>query len=948
MIHAITAKDKRIASLFRVAAGLCMVGLAMASGVGAAALVAQNQDAPGGPIATLRLQTNLIQIPVLVLTRERVKLHSPVPAGRFAISLGGGPWVRPKYVRREGEDPVDLAIVIDPRAPQLNLLPKLSQSVAELASSSLSARDRVSIYVMGCSAMHAWEDLPADSGGLHSAVDDALRTWKDRAVEGGKSSCKPDTHLWDVLAYVTQEMSTKAGRRTILAITNGDDQKSRYTPDDLTALAQSRGVTLFALDPTPHLSGNLGLRSAGEGLLSSVSQLSGGMTLELEEQSLGRELKSFVQMLRDRYIVEFPRPVDAKPGRIDFAVKIAGSDFFIRAAGNGVPLPNPGEIGDGTISVAKVDDQSAVGVNPSQGLAAVSSEADHSVLAPQTVAPVVSEQPSATADTTPPPVTLRVLTKLTVEDVTVTDAKRIPVHGLMKPDFELKEDGKPQIIRNFEEYGVERSSTQPPPSLALNTYTNVLSTGPTTGAVNVLLLDGVTTGLTKALTISPEDFQYARQQSMKYLANLPAGTQVAILHLGSNLRVLQEPTSDKALLLGSMNAIVYKPAAGAYVTRSSPGAACIAANVQSEMIVDALNQIAAYLSGIKGRKNLIWFTPGIPWLTQYQDFSRISCLRDYTAQLHKTYGLLNAARVALYPIDPRGLFNDPSVSASALPQIVAGGSSPMPQIAAPSIQQIAAFGSGIQGEHNSLREMADATGGTPYFNRNDLQSAVGEAIATGSDYYSLSYVPPVSGYDGRFHAISVKVDRPNLLLQYRAGYTSLDPAKIPASSSAGASMTGESMPSTFRLAMGHGTVNSTQLLFNVRVTPSSVSGKIGDPVIGSLSPSLQGKHLVRYDFQYSLSGDQITLVDSSDGTSRGSVELVLSAYDSDGKLLNGLSQTVNFTVNPDDVARFLQRPFQVPIQFDLPPGNIFVRVGVRDVQSGRYGTLEIAENEAGK
>ena len=250
-------------------------------------------------------------------------------------------------------------------------------------------------------------------------------------------------------------------------------------------------------------------------------------------------------------------------------------------------------------------------------------------------------------------------------------------------------------------------------------------------------------------------------------------------------------------------------------------------------------------------------------------------------------------------------------------------------------RQVAAFGSGVQGEHNSLMEMAAATGGAPYFNRNDLQSAVGEAIATGSDYYSLSYVPPVSGYDGKFHTISVKVARPNLLLQYRTGYTSLDIARIPASSGTG----------TSQLTMGHGTVDSTQLLFNVRVTPSSVPVKPGDlAVIGSLSPSLKGKSLVRYDFQYTLSGDQITLVDSSDGTRKGSVEFVLSAYDSDGKLLNGLSQTASFTVSLHDVARFIQRPFQVPIQFDLPPGNIFIRVGVRDVPSERTGTLEIAED----
>ena len=36
-------------------------------------------------------------------------------------------------------------------------------------------------------------------------------------------------------------------------------------------------------------------------------------------------------------------------------------------------------------------------------------------------------------------------------------------------------------------------------------------------------------------------------------------------------------------------------------------------------------------------------------------FSRASCLRDYSPQLHNAYGLLRAARVAVYPINPKGV-----------------------------------------------------------------------------------------------------------------------------------------------------------------------------------------------------------------------------------------------------------------------------------------------------
>ncbi len=81
-------------------------------------------------------------------------------------------------------------------------------------------------------------------------------------------------------------------------------------------------------------------------------------------------------------------------------------------------------------------------------------------------------------------------------------------------------------------------------------------------------------------------------------------------------------------------------------------------------------------------------------------------------------------------------------------------------------------------DRESLQEFADVTGGKAFYNRNDLDAITGEAIASGSDYYSISYTPPVQGFDGKYHSIDVKVDQPGLTLQFRKGYTSLDLAKL--------------------------------------------------------------------------------------------------------------------------------------------------------------------------
>jgi hypothetical protein len=58
----------------------------------------------------------------------------------------------------------------------------------------------------------------------------------------------------------------------------------------------------------------------------------------------------------------------------------------------------------------------------------------------------------------------------------------------------------------------------------------------------------------------------------------------------------------------------------------------------------------------------------------------------------------------------------------------------------------------------SMQDIAGNTGGLAYYNRNDLDAAIGEAIDNGAHSYSLSYVPPSSNY-GKYHKIEIAVDR---------------------------------------------------------------------------------------------------------------------------------------------------------------------------------------------
>ena len=61
-------------------------------------------------------------------------------------------------------------------------------------------------------------------------------------------------------------------------------------------------------------------------------------------------LQRFVALVRERYIVEFPRPANATAGEgMAFEVRIAkGDDYFIRPAGVSVPIPDAAVLADPT------------------------------------------------------------------------------------------------------------------------------------------------------------------------------------------------------------------------------------------------------------------------------------------------------------------------------------------------------------------------------------------------------------------------------------------------------------------------------------------------------------------------------------------------------------------------------------------------------------------------
>jgi VWFA-related protein len=497
--------------------------------------------------------------------------------------------------------------------------------------------------------------------------------------------------------------------------------------------------------------------------------------------------------------------------------------------------------------------------------------------------------------------TLQVYSSLTVVDVTATDADGQPVYGLKQSDFTILEDGKPQPIRNFEEVGLR--PVMPPPDLPPNVYTNLQPPAPSS-AVNILLLDMANEApedstIPQQLSAATAMQKRVKQSAHDALDQMPMGTQVAVLSMTNNLRILQSFTSNRALLEAAIDATPYDLDGNGDVQ-------CTQSNNRNHMVLEALDQIAVSSAAIHGRKNLIWFTLGIASITDPNE--RPKCLPDYSLGLSHSYDQLTAAQVSVYPID-------------------AGGA----RILGP--------------EQLSMEAVAEATGGVAYTESNDMTTAVLKAIDNGANYYSIAYTPPTTKYNGSYHKIEVKVDRPGVHLVFRKGYYSDDLAKDKLPPGLTFSMTPPpAYAGNMKAPMSRGLATSQQILFDVGVEPSTLAPKPGDaPVLGTLAANLQGKRLARYAFSYAIPTQQLGFTNGPDNTHKGSLDFDIAVYDANDKLLTGLSQLVKTTLSDTTYQQQLasKEPIRYTQQIDLPPGQLFIRVGVLDHTSNKTGTLEL-------
>ena len=516
------------------------------------------------------------------------------------------------------------------------------------------------------------------------------------------------------------------------------------------------------------------------------------------------------------------------------------------------------------------------------------------------------EAPSASPQQRPatePPV-VRVTTRLVQANVIVLDKAGQPVTDLTKDDFLVQDQGKTQTISTFLVTTNNVTEENPTP-LPPNTFSNRLAQqGKVPASISVILLDALNTNF--------QQQTYAKEQVIRFLRQLRPQDRVALYMLGSRLAVLHDFTTDAAELVAALESYQGHPSsklAGSQhqnldpsvkrALRASQSEARLGFDLagpmealfepmqasyirkRAELTSAALWAVANRLSGFPGRKNLVWVSSAFP-------------VTQEIAQI------LSKAGVAVYPVDAAGLVvygserhEGPYIDEDSTPGVVGN------------------LGD-REGPAPAMETLAERTGGRAFYNSNDLQGAIRQAIDDSRLTYTIGFYPANTEWDGKFHKMKVEVRRPGVRIHTRLGYYAVDDTT---------ESEAERRAAELREA-DRAPLDATGIGFTVTADSSGPSG--GNSALLRINISRQDVWL-----------------DSKDGHWNGAIEILYAQHAADGRLVAAWKDKLSLALTPEIYKRAEQDGITLTKQLALKPGINELRIAVRDANSGAIGTVTI-------
>jgi VWFA-related protein len=518
----------------------------------------------------------------------------------------------------------------------------------------------------------------------------------------------------------------------------------------------------------------------------------------------------------------------------------------------------------------------------------------------------------ATQTANQPDYTIRTSTERVLVNVVVRDKHGNFVPGLSRSDFSVSEDGKSQAIASVD---VENTDAVVSPL----TLQGGLLRAPQVAAAGASKPEAAPS-LSSDLkdrrliilffdlsSMQPEEIDRASTAAMQYVEKQMAPADlVSVVSLANALRVDQDFTSDRDQLKKVLQAFGLGSGQGfeagsTGATEGTPdtGQAFTADDTEFNIFntdrrLQALRSLAEGLSRVEQKKSLLYFSSGM-------DRTGI----ENQSELRSAINAAVRANLSIYTVDIRGL-----------QAMTPGGDAQQA-----SLRGVAPYsGKSTLNQYDSnfatqetLVTLAGDTGGHAFLDSNDFQPAFRRVQEDTSTYYVLSYQSSNSARDGKFRKINVRVNRPEVKLDFRRGYYA---------------------PADFQHASKEDREQQLEEQLNSDLPSTDF------PIYLSTGYFRLAENKFFVPVSLVIPGSEIPFVRASD-QDRATLDIIGTVTEAESKRpfpVGSIRDTVKLAVN---TAQQVQRKnVQYDSSFVLPPGKYHLKVVVRENRTGRMASFE--------
>lgn len=369
----------------------------------------------------------------------------------------------------------------------------------------------------------------------------------------------------------------------------------------------------------------------------------------------------------------------------------------------------------------------------------------------------------------PPVPVFRSAVDLVTISVVVRDKGGNAVRGLTRDDFQVTEDGARQDISTFGFEEMAGRAVEAAPAGVTTVLGRVGRAGATSApspAPAAPPVDAHNRRLIAMLfdlsSMQPEEIRRSLDSARDFIGKrLAPSDMVAIATLATTLQVPQDFTADRSALLKALDRMsgseamgFEEIAAGDPTDDSATGFTADDSEFtlfNTDRRLQAIQALTEAMAPIEQKKSLIYFSSG---MTQTGLDNRVAIRTVIDRAVRSNVSIYTADMRGLQALGPAG---DAS-RASTRGQSAFSGAAVSGRFDAMSASQ------------DALSSLAADTGGRAFFDLNDFGAVFDRVVADTAAYYLLGFSSANHAKDGRFRRLRVSVRRPDLKLEYRAGY----------------------------------------------------------------------------------------------------------------------------------------------------------------------------------